>query len=103
MKPIRVNYMSQKHYCEDCAFYNRSVRPNSCSAPKNLIEKKYENLVTRRIKDPYKERYTPGFMRRQTWVLTRILRVCGMEGRWFIQATKSDIEARARNLHQLKG
>lgn len=98
MNLIMDNYMTQKTYCEDCAFYNRYLRPGKCSAPQNLIKKKYENLVTRRGRDDgFRIRWTRiDVMRSFGWFKTRVYRVCGKEARWFRQASPAEVTARAK-------
>lgn len=87
--------MTQKIYCEDCAFWNRSMRPGGCSAPQNLIKKNYENLVTRRSNDPYQQRWkSPEFMRRHGLFLAKLYHICGRDARWFVQASSADIQSR---------
>jgi len=78
-------------YCEDCAFYDRSIRPKGCSAPQNLKQKPYKILTTRRFTDSQKQRWTDlELLRSFGWLMARLRRACGQEARWFSVATESD-------------
>lgn len=81
-------------YCEDCAFYNRPIRPGVCSAPQNLKHKPYENYVTRRH-DVYVVRWKNiETMRLPGRWMARLMRACGQEARWFQAASNATVEAR---------
>lgn len=81
-------------YCEDCAFYNRTIRPG-CSAPQNLKNKSYPNRVTRRTGDPQKQRWTDiERMRSYGRLFSKLFRVCGVDAQWFSSASASEISVR---------
>lgn len=82
-------------YCEDCTFYDRSIRPGACSAPQNLVLKTYVIRTSRRNRDVYTQRYkNPEIMRLFGWLTARVFNVCGVEARWFSKASAAEIEAR---------
>lgn len=70
-------------YCEDCIFYNLSIRPNLCSSPKNLKRKFYQVYTTRKY-DAYLINWkNVEMMRTVGYIFSRLLNMCGRDARWF--------------------